>query len=282
MVIDYDKLIRCPFEDVHHRYTRRDTMLYPLGIGLAAGPTDEPELRFVYENNLVTLPVVLDYPGMWLKKPASGVDVLRLVHSEPGIVIHQLPAPEDEVIDRTRVTGTIDKGSGKGALLYTQRSVTEAASGGLLVTLSSTIFCRAGRRLRRPERARPAGKRTAGPGTGPHARPPHAAERLLDLLRVGQLNRLHTEPALATFGIVGWAITKGLCRADPTGLASIETRFSSQSIPAKPSVPKCGPSATRCSSVSALSNETSSLSRTGAPSDADLPFPIYLSISRRP
>ena len=34
------------FEDVRHRYTQRDTMLYA-GIGLGADPTSEAELRFV-------------------------------------------------------------------------------------------------------------------------------------------------------------------------------------------------------------------------------------------
>ena len=41
MAIDYDKLMAWPFEDVRHRYTQRDTMLYALGIGLGADPVDE-------------------------------------------------------------------------------------------------------------------------------------------------------------------------------------------------------------------------------------------------
>ena len=44
MAIDYDKLMAWPFEDVRHRYTQRDTMLYALGIGLGADPMNETEL----------------------------------------------------------------------------------------------------------------------------------------------------------------------------------------------------------------------------------------------
>ena len=89
MAIDYHKLMAWPFEDVRHRYTRRDTMLYALGLGLGADPTDEGELRYVYEKDLValpTLPVVLGYPGMWLKEPATGIDAVRLVHGEQSLV----------------------------------------------------------------------------------------------------------------------------------------------------------------------------------------------------
>ncbi|MEP7296634.1 MAG: hypothetical protein ABI702_10620 [Burkholderiales bacterium] len=50
MAIDHDKLMAWPFEDVRHRYTQRDTMLYALGLGLGADPTDEGELRYVYEK----------------------------------------------------------------------------------------------------------------------------------------------------------------------------------------------------------------------------------------
>ena len=58
MAINYDKLMAWPFEDVRHRYTQRDTMLYALGVGLGCDPCDETELRFVYEKNLLALPTL--------------------------------------------------------------------------------------------------------------------------------------------------------------------------------------------------------------------------------
>jgi acyl dehydratase len=248
MAINYDKLMAWPFEDVRQRYTRRDTMLYALGIGLGADPTDEGELRFVYEKELLalpTFPVVLGYPGPWILDPATGVDGVRLVHGEQSLVIHKLPAPEGEVIGRTRVTGVVDKGAGKGALIFSERTLHDAASGSLLATLDSTTFCRADGGFGGP----------AGPVKPVHELPARAPDHVEDratLARAaliyrlsGDYNPLHAEPAvgraagferpilhgLATYGIAGWALTKCLCGGDPNGLASIETRFSSPVYP---------------------------------------------------
>lgn len=146
MAINYAKLMAWPFEDVRHRYTQRDTMLYALGVGLGTDPLNETELRFVYEKNLLalpTLPVVLGYIGMWMKDPTTGIDAVRLVHGEQGLVIRRLPPPEGEVIGRTKVAGIVDKGTGKGGLVYTERTVHDAASGEFLAMLTSTAFCRA-------------------------------------------------------------------------------------------------------------------------------------------
>jgi acyl dehydratase len=248
MAINYDKLMAWPFEDVRHRYTQRDTMLYALGIGLAADPVDETELRFVYEKNLLalpTLPVVLGGPGMWIRNPATGVDAVRLVHGEQSVVLHAVPEPEGEVIGRTRITGIVDKGADKGALIYTERDVTDAATGKMIATLGSTTFCRADGGFGGP----------AGPIKPVHPIPEGAPELTEDRATLpsaaliyrlsGDYTPLHAEPAigraagferpilhgLCTFGIAGWAITKRLCNADPSGLASIETRFSSPVYP---------------------------------------------------
>lgn len=248
MAINYEKLMAWPFEDVRHRYTQRDTMLYALGVGLGTDPTNETELRFVYEKNLLalpTLPVVLGYPGMWLKDPATGVDWVRLVHGEQGLRLHRPVPPEGEVIGRTRVSQIIDKGPDKGALIYTERTVTDATSGELLATLTSTTFCRADGGFGGP----------AGPVKTVHELPTRAPDHSDDfatqpraalIYRLsGDYNPLHAEPTigraagferpilhgLCTFGIAGWAITKRLCDGDPSRLASIETRFSSPVYP---------------------------------------------------
>ena len=248
MTINYDKLMAWPFEDVRHRYTARDTMLYALGLGLGTTPMDEDELRFVYEKNLQALPtypVVLGYPGMWIQHPDTGVDWMRLVHGEQGLRIHRLPDPEGEVIGCTRVTGVIDKGEGKGALVLTERTVSDAASGELLCTLTSTTFCRADGGFGGP----------AGPVPSVHAlpdrAPDHVCERTTEaraalIYRLsGDYNPLHAEPAIArtagferpilhglcTFGIAGYAVLKTVCGNDPTRLTAIKVRFSSPVYP---------------------------------------------------
>jgi hypothetical protein len=56
------------FEAVAHSYTRRDSMLYALGLGYGSDPTDPVQLAYAYENNLRTVPsmcCVLAHPGLW-------------------------------------------------------------------------------------------------------------------------------------------------------------------------------------------------------------------------
>ena len=57
MAIDYDKLKNMQIEPVRHTYTRRDTMLYALGLGVGArNPIDPGDLKYIYEKSLVALP----------------------------------------------------------------------------------------------------------------------------------------------------------------------------------------------------------------------------------
>ena len=84
MAIDRDKLLAWPFAPVEQRYEERDTILYALGLGLGAEPTDPRQLRFVYEKELQALPsmgVILGHPGFWLSDPRTGADWRRLVRS---------------------------------------------------------------------------------------------------------------------------------------------------------------------------------------------------------
>ena len=58
-------------------------------------------------------------------------------------MLHRPLAPHGTVIGRTRIVEVIDKGAGKGALVYSERKITDKASGALLATVTQTTFCRA-------------------------------------------------------------------------------------------------------------------------------------------
>lgn len=248
MPIDHDKLMAWPFADVRQRYTRRDTLLYALGVGLGQNPTDEDELRFVYEKDLLalpTLPVVLGYPGLWMADPRSGIDWVRLVHGEQGLTLHRPVAPEGEVIGRTRITGVLDKGAGKGALIYSERTLTDARTDELLATLTATTFCRADGGFGGPSGAAPP----------VHELPTRSADCRVDFVTSsraaliyrlsGDENPLHVEPAvaraagferpilhgLASYGVVGWAIVSAVCGGDPAALRSLALRFTAPVYP---------------------------------------------------
>jgi len=248
MAIDYARLKAWPFTDVVHRYTARDSILYALGVGFGADATDPHQLRFLYEDGLAAVPtlaVVLGYPGIWIRNPESGVDWRQVLHGEQGLVIHRPLAPEGEVIGRTRIEEIIDKGKGRGALIYSARDVIDKATGELLCSLSSTTFCRADGGFGGP----------AGPLKPVHEIPDRAPDLVCDLptspraaliYRLsGDYNPLHIDPevaraagfprpilhGLATYGVAGHALMKSLCDYDPSRLRRMEARFSAVVYP---------------------------------------------------
>lgn len=248
MPIQHDKLLNWNIPEVEQRLTKRDTILYALGVGLGADPCDENQLRFVYEEKLQALPtlaIVLGYPGPWHANPDTGITRSHVVHGEQGFrIVKPLPV-EGEVIGKTRVTGVVDKGKDKGALIMTECTVREKASGDVVCTLNSTSFCRADGGFGGP----------GGPVTTPHKLPDAPPQHVCDLPTLpqaaliyrlsGDYNPLHAVPAYAakagfkmpilhgrcTFSIAGHAILKTLCGYDPARFVSMEGRFSSPVYP---------------------------------------------------
>ena len=122
MAIDYQKLLHHHIPPVEQTLTTRDTILYALGVGLGADPTDRNQLQFVYEENLQALPtmaIILGYPGPWHAAAETGITRSHVVHGEQGFVIHKPLPVEGDIIGTTRVTAVLDKGKDKGALLQT-------------------------------------------------------------------------------------------------------------------------------------------------------------------
>ena len=248
MTIDYAKLKSWPFADVEHSYAARDTMLYALGLGCGSDPTDADDLRFVYEDGLVALPtmaVVLGGPGFWLKNDKTGVDWRRILHGEQSVIIHRPLAVAGRVIGRTRVTEIIDKGAGKGALMFSERTLIDQASGAPVATLASTTFMRGDGGFGGP----------SGPAPEPHTLPDRAPDAACDFATLpqaaliyrlsGDYNPLHADPKVAasagfprpilhglcSFGIAGRALIKLACDNDPKRLKSMRLRFSAPAFP---------------------------------------------------
>jgi len=248
MAIDYEKLLRWPFPEVVQSYSRRDTMLYALGLGLSMDPLDEAQLRFTYEENLLALPsmaVVLASPGFWVKDPESGIDWVRVLHGEQGLEIHR-PLPAEATVAATnKVTEIVDKGAGRGALILQQRTVVDQASGEALATLYSTTFARGDGGFGGP----------AEGGRPVHALPERVADSFIDLPTLpqaaliyrlsGDYNPLHADPKVAaaagfrapilhglcTLGVAAHAILKSQCDYDPARFKSLALRFSAPVYP---------------------------------------------------
>ena len=145
MAIDYENLLNFPIPEVRQTLTRRDTVFYALSIGFGYDPMDERQLDFVdHHRNLQAVPsmaAVLCHPGFWLRDPRTGVDAVRLVHGEQEIEIHKPLPVEGVLVGRTRVTGIVDKGEGKGALLYSEKQVRDEV-GSLIASARATTFLR--------------------------------------------------------------------------------------------------------------------------------------------
>jgi acyl dehydratase len=248
MAIVYEKLLALKIPDVVHTYSEKDAILYALGIGLGQDPTDPDELPFVYEKNLKLLPtfaIVLAWPGFWARDLDTGIDWVKLVAGEQGLVLHRPLAAAGTVVGRTRVTEVVDKGQGKGALVYSERELIEQASGDKIATMTQTTFCRGDGGFGGPDRetppVHPLPARTPDLVCDHRTRPESALIYRLS----GDPNPLHVDPAvakaagfdrpilhgLATFGIAGHAILKSCCRHEPGRLFAISGRYSSPVYP---------------------------------------------------
>ena len=135
MALAYEKIMSFDIPEAEQQLTRKDTMLYALGVGLGADPCDTNQLKFVYEKNLQALPtmaIILGYAGSsagsWhAKHPELGITASHTVHGEQGFrILKPLPV-EGDLLGKTRVTGVFDKGQGKGALLMTENTVRDKA-----------------------------------------------------------------------------------------------------------------------------------------------------------
>ena len=145
MAIDYQKLKHWPFPEIEQSYTAKDTILYALGLGLGADPTDKDQLRFVYEDGLKALPtmaVVLGSVGPWSQNPETGINWKMVLHGEQSVVLHKPLPPAATVLGRSAIEEIVDKGAAKGALLYTRREIRNKETGELLASLDSTSFLR--------------------------------------------------------------------------------------------------------------------------------------------
>jgi acyl dehydratase len=249
MPIVTEALLNFPIPEIRQHLRWQDTALYALSLGAGQDPMDEGDLRFVTEGAamqaLPTIPVVLGYPGFWLADPATGVDAVRLVAGEQSVELHAPLPVAGEIIGRSRVTGLVDRGAGKGALLYVSRDVIESSTDTKLATVEQTIFLRGDGGFGGP----------TGPVKKPAPEPEGPAAFMLDLptrpemallYRLnGDHNPLHSSPSLAakagfprpilhglgTFGVVGRALLRLVCGGDPARFGKMECRFSAPVFP---------------------------------------------------
>mgnify|MGYP000874508919 CR=1 FL=1 len=250
-MLNWKEVLDWKFADVEQSYTERDAILYALGLGFGQDPTDEHDLRYVHEAHetglqvVPSLAVVLGGPGAWMRDGRTGIDWVRSLHGEQGLVVHGPLPPAARVIGRNRVTGIIDKGPGKGALLMMERDIVNADTGALLATRTSSSFLRGdggcGAPAREQSRPEPVPVRAPDVVHRISTRP----EAALIYRLSGDYNPVHASPAVArkagferpilhglcTFGMACRALLATVCMNAPQRLRTMTGRFSAPVYP---------------------------------------------------
>jgi len=248
MTIDADQLLAARIPRIEQRYGWRDCITYALGIGVGLDPMDETDLPFVDETRLKvepTLANVLGYPGFWQRDPAFGLDWVKTVHGEHAVRIHKPLPSEGHVVGTSRIVDLVDKGEGRGALIFVEREITDRTSGELLATVRQTVFCRGDGGFGGPARTLPGPHPIPERAPDTHIELPTSPQTALIYRLSGDYNPLHSNPAtaraagferpilhgLATFGVTGHGLVKRLADSDPTALRAMGGRFSSPVFP---------------------------------------------------
>jgi acyl dehydratase len=247
-IMNLDKILAKQFPKIEHPLVARDCMLYALGIGVGGQPDQRGQLQFAYEDGLKVFPSmvnVISHPGGWVKEPELEIDWVKLLHGEQSFEIHHPLEVGRTYVGSFRVTRVIDKGPGKGVMLYQEKQLREKDSQILVSTVTSTYVLRGD--------GGSGGTTTDAPA--PHAIPdrpadtacsmPTLAQAALLYRLSGDYNPIHADPSLArkagfdrpilhglcTLGVATRAVLQTYCENDPARLRSLRLRFSSPVYP---------------------------------------------------
>lgn len=235
---------------ITYNFTKRDTAIYALGIGVPTDWLDQDELKFVYELHhgfcaMPTMPVI--YSGAMIQDIVKGdihgikFNPMMLVHGEQSLEIKQTLPTEGTITCTPTITNIFDKGS--GMLMQTDVSCVDEHGNEVAVTTSSMFIRGLGgfggergssEKVEMPERA----------ADFVHEETTLDKQALIYRLS-GDINPLHADPdmaklgnfetpilhGLATYGFAGRAVLKHFADNDPSKFKNMSGRFSREVYP---------------------------------------------------
>lgn len=238
------------FGEMTYEFTKRDTVLYALGVGAPADWLDPDELKFVYELSsdfvaLPTMPVV--YSGQLIENLISGdihgikFNPMMLVHGEEAFELKKTLPVEGKITFTSTIRDIFDKGS--GLLMNTDVSCRDE-SGDEVATTHSSIFIRG---LGGFGGERGSSEKIVMPEREPDiVYEEQTLEKQALIYRLnGDINPLHADPNMAkmgnfetpilhglcTYGFAGRAVLKHYAGNDPARFKSMSGRFSREVYP---------------------------------------------------
>lgn len=242
------KVLNFDLPSKEHAISDKDCMLYSLGIGLGMDPVDPAQLQFVFEKGLKAFPsqaVVIAHPGPWVTAPELEINVVKLLHGEQTMTMHQPLQPGKTYVGNYRVMGVVDKGADKGSILHQEKTLTDKESGELVSTVTASYFLRGdggcGTAGEAPEPFNPMPEREPD-----HVVELETAENSALIYRLsGDYNPLHADPKIAaragfdkpilhglcTFGVATRALVQICCDNQPENLEYVGLRFSKPVFP---------------------------------------------------
>jgi acyl dehydratase len=245
MSLNFD-LVGVDSEPAERTWTTTDVLLYALGVG--AGQADPlAELEFTTENSIGVPARVLPTFANMISGGGRGrrlgdFDPAAFVHAEQAFTLHRPLPTAGTTRSASRVSGIYDKGS--AALVVTESTAVDAATGDPLVTTRGSIFIRGeggfgGDRGPGQDWAMP-----SGPPDEQVTYQTRPDQALLYRL-TGDRNPLHSDPKFAarggfarpilhgmcTYGYTGRALLHAVCGSEPARFLSMEGRFTRPVIP---------------------------------------------------
>jgi acyl dehydratase len=245
MTLDHS-LVGKSGEPQEKSWTSTDALLYAVGVGAGLGDPLR-ELQFTTENTAGIEQQVLPTYGVLIAQPRRSAslgdyDRAMLVHAEQAIELHQPLPTEGTARTVSTVTGIYDKGS--GALVESENTAVDAATGQPLITTRSSAFIRG-------EGGFGGDRGSSEPWQQPGREPDcqiveqTRPEQALVYRLSGDRNPLHADPAFAarggfarpilhglcTYGITGRALLHALCDGDPARFRSMSGRFTAPVLP---------------------------------------------------
>lgn len=247
MPIDLEKALGKELPPGKATWASDQVILYHLGVGAGANPTDPKELEYVYEKSLKVLPsfgVIPVFRMMGRMGAIEGIQInpALVLHGEQDIEIHRPLPASAEVANRGRVAGIYDKR--KAALIVMEIETADAESGERLFTNRFSIFAR-GEGGFGGEPGPQAGNAAPERAPDAEAESPTLPQQALLYRLSGDKNPLHADPefaklggfdrpilhGLCSFGVVCKAVVDTMLDGDVTQVARYQARFAGVVFP---------------------------------------------------